>query len=184
MTALMRRSSSGIQLPLPILLTTTVAVALVYAAFCFVANATPTSSSPQASTPYRIVANKVDRSTYLGWRVYHSACYTCHGMDATGTSVAPDLVERVKTMSAKDFVGKVLTRYRITLGYDEVASDDNTAVRQAFIEQIMKYERGELIMPAWERDPNIKPHVLDLYAYLRARADGALGPGRPEQIER
>lgn len=86
-------------------------------------------------------------------------------------------------MSAKDFVAKVLARYRITRGYDAVASDDNTAVRQAFIEQIMKYEREALIMPAWERDPNIKPHVLDLYVYLQARADGALGPGRPEQIE-
>lgn len=61
-----------------------------------------------------------------------------------------------------------------------MASDDNTAVRHAFLEQIMKYVYGELIMSAWERDPDIKPHVLNLYAYPRARADGALGPGRPE----
>ena len=150
---------------------------------CLATSDTPGSSAQLHSTPYRIVDGKVDRSTYLGWRVYHSACYTCHGVDGTGTSVAPNLVERVKTMSARDFVGDVLTRYRITLGYDAVAADDNTAVRQAFLEQVMKYERGELIMPTWERDPNVKPHVLDLYAYLRARADGELGPGRPGQIK-
>jgi hypothetical protein len=37
-------------------------------------------------------------------------------------------------------------------------------------------------MPAWDGDPNVKPHVMDLYAYLRARADGVLGEGRPEPM--
>ncbi len=182
MTVKTRSSSSDFSMPLRILLAASVVVCF-YVPYCIATDSTPAARSSQASTPYRIVANKVDRSTYLGWRVYHSVCYTCHGLDATGTSVAPNLVERVKAMSAKDFAGKVLIRYRIIMGYDEVASDDTTAVRQAFLEQVMRYERGELIMPAWERDPNVKPHVLDLYAYLRARADGALGPGRPEQIE-
>ncbi len=182
MNAIRHRPSSQFNVPLRTLLAALAAVA-VYVPNCFATDATPASSANRASLPYRVVANKVDKSTYLGWRVYHSVCYSCHGVDATGTSVAPDLVERVRTMSAENFVDKVLTRYRITLGYDEVASDDNTAVRQAFLEQVMKYERGELIMPAWERDPNVKPHVLDLYGYLRARADGALGPGRPGQIE-
>ena len=35
-------------------------------------------------------------------------------------------------------------------------------------------------MPAWEADPKVNPHVLDLYAYLSARADGKLGPGEPK----
>jgi len=28
----------------------------------------------------------------------------------------------------------------------------------------------------------VPPHVLDLYAYLSARADGGLGPGKPGLI--
>ena len=146
------------------------------------AYAAPSLATEHNNEPYRVVDGKVDRATFLGWRVFHSACYTCHGVDATGTSVGPNLVEKVKDLSAADFATKVLTRYRITLGFDEAAADDNTALRQAFIEQVLKYERGELIMPAWQRDPNVRPHILDIYAYLRARSDGILGEGRPEQL--
>jgi len=33
-------------------------------------------------------------------------------------------------------------------------------------------------------DPSfVKPAIVDLYAYLRARADGALGAQRPEVIQ-
>jgi cytochrome c553 len=42
--------------------------------------------SPEAEQkPYRVVDGKVDESTYLGWRAFHSACHACHGVDATGT---------------------------------------------------------------------------------------------------
>lgn len=132
--------------------------------------------------PYRVVDGKVDESTFLGWRAYHSTCHGCHGVDATGTSVAPNLVVAVGSMTSRDFSTKVLTRYRIVIGFDDISGDDQTALRAAIMEQVMRRESGELMMPAWGDNPNIQPHVLDLYAYLRARADGALGPGRPEQI--
>jgi hypothetical protein len=132
--------------------------------------------------PYRVVDGNVDESTFLGWRVYHSNCHGCHGVDATGTSVAPDLVAAVGYMTSREFSTKVLTRYRLVIGFDDIAGDDQTALRAAFMEQVMRRQSGELIMPAWGDDPNIQPHVLDLYAYLRARADGALGTGRPEKI--
>ena len=32
-------------------------------------------------------------------------------------------------------------------------------------------------------DPNVSPYVDDIYAYLQARADGALGRGRPDRLE-
>jgi hypothetical protein len=38
-------------------------------------------------------------------------------------------------------------------------------------------------MPAWQDNPNIDPYLDDLWAYLKARADGALGPGRPVKQE-
>jgi len=131
--------------------------------------------------PYRIIDGKVDDATYRGWRAYHSACHTCHGVDAIGTSVAPSLVERVEDLSARQFTAKVLTSYRITLPSGEATSDDSTAVREAIIDEVLRRERGDLIMPAWEGESKVRTHVLDLYAYLRARADGALGPGRPQR---
>ena len=132
---------------------------------------------------YEVHEGKVDSGTYAGWRAFHSACHGCHGVDGTGTSVAPNLVERVRELSPRHFSTKVLTRYRITLGAGEVAADDDTTLREAFLEQVMRRERGELVMPAWSQDPNVSPHVLDIYGYLRARADGVLGPGRPGRLE-
>jgi mono/diheme cytochrome c family protein len=132
--------------------------------------------------PYRIVNGKVDEATFRGWLVYHSACHTCHGIDAIGTEVAPSLVERVKDLSAKQFTIKVITSYRIVFGSGEVRGDDKTAVRERFAEEALRRERGDLVMPAWEHNPDVQPHVLDLYAYLRARADGALAPGVPSRL--
>ena len=124
----------------------------------------------------------MDDATYRGWKAYHSACHTCHGVDAVGTSIAPSLVERVANLSARQFTVKVLTSYRITIPSLEATGDDPTAVREAIVDEVLRRERGELLMPAWESDTNVRPHVLDLYAYLRARADGALGPGRPQRM--
>jgi mono/diheme cytochrome c family protein len=132
--------------------------------------------------PYSIVDGKVDEATYRGWQIYHSACHTCHGVDATGTQIAPSLVERMRDLSAHDFTVKVLTSYRIVLDSGSARADDSTAVREAMVAEVLRHERGELAMPAWQGDPKVRPHLLDLYAYLKARADGALGPGEPRRV--
>jgi hypothetical protein len=137
------------------------------------------AQSPDAPPPYRIVNGKVDDATFRGWRAYHNTCHACHGVDAVGTAVAPSLVERVKQLSPKQFTIKVITSYRIVLGAEEARGD---ALRERFAEEVLRRERGELTMPAWEYDVRVRPHVLDLYAYLRARADGALGPGKPARL--
>lgn len=150
----------------------------------FIGAPTPAAEQQQEQTdrPYRIVDGKVDAATFRGWRAFHSACHTCHGLDAVGTDVAPSLVERVKTLSARDFTIKVLSSYRIVMPSSEVSGDEPTALRHQFIEEVLRRERGELVMPAWETDDSIRPHVLDMYAYLRARADGALRRGPPERM--
>ena len=139
------------------------------------------SAQEYDALPYSVENGAVDESTYLGWRIFHSTCHGCHGVDATGTSVAPDLTERVKKLSSRDFSIKVLSRYRITMSAEAAAGDDQTEMRAAFLEQVLRRERGEVLMPAWDQDLNVRPHVLDIYAYLRARADGALGQGRPQR---
>ena len=68
---------------------------------------------------------------------------------------------------------------------NEAKTEDRTAMREAMVEEVMRRERGargQIIMPAWEADPKVAPHVLDLFAYLSARADGKLGPGEPKLL--
>ncbi len=130
---------------------------------------------------YRVSGGRVDAGTYNGWRIFHTSCYGCHGVDAVGTDRAPNLLERVRTMSMRAFATKVLTSYRIVA--PDTRGDDPTSAREAMIEEVMRQQRGgpraRVVMPAWDDNPVVQPHVLDLYAYLSARADGALGPGRP-----
>ena len=146
----------------------------------------PLTAQPNAEPvpgDYRIVDGKVDAGTYAGWRLFHTTCYGCHGVDAVGTDVAPNLVERVKTLTPRAFATKVLTSYRIVLPANDAKTEDRTAMREAMVEEVMRRERGargQIVMPAWEADPKVNPHVLDLFAYLSARADGKLGPGEPK----
>ena len=133
---------------------------------------------------YRIVEGKLDKGAYAGWFTYHLSCFMCHGQDATGTDVAPDLRKSLKTMSQIQFANKVLVRYRI-FGIPE--GPPTPALRDSVRDEVSHQRRGPagtLTMPVWPDNPGMKPHVLDLYAYLKARSDNAIGPGRPATAER
>lgn len=116
-------------------------------------------------------------SVYTGWRVFQDRCAACHGADATGTSRAPDLLPVVRQMGVRRFVSVVLKRYDWNLpavrnGYDSAALD-------ALIDDILRRREGVLTMPAWQGEPRIEAHIVDVYAYLAARGEGTQGPGRP-----
>lgn len=116
-------------------------------------------------------------SVYTGWRVFQDRCAACHGPEATGSGQAPDLLERVRTMGARQFVSRVLNRY--DWGLATSAAGGESAAREALVEEIMQRRQGALSMPAWRGEPGVQAHIADLYAYLSARAEGAQGPGRP-----
>jgi cytochrome c2 len=113
-------------------------------------------------------------SVYVGWRVYNERCAACHGSDAIGPAKVPDLLDRVREMGSRRFVNLVLTRY----DWSASAADDD-ASRIALVEDILKRQEGAFAMPAWQGEPPVSAHILDLYAYLAARAEGTQGPGRP-----
>jgi hypothetical protein len=46
---------------------------------------------------------------------------------------------------------------------------------------VQRKEKYMLTMPAWQGEPVASAHIMDLYAYLSARAQGTQGPGRPAQ---
>jgi mono/diheme cytochrome c family protein len=131
-----------------------------------------------------VIDGRVDAGTYAGWKLFHTACYACHGVGGTGTDVAPDLVERIGNYTPRGFAAKVLSSYRIVPMPDGAAAD-REAEREALLELLMKRERqlqGRPLMPAWDADDEVAPHVLDLYAYLNARAAGVLESGKPRRL--
>jgi len=109
---------------------------------------------------YRIQADgTVDWYTYSGFRRYHSDCHTCHGPDGAGSAFAPALAESLKNMTYQQFTETVIQ------GRQNLANG-NTKV-----------------MPSFGTNTNVVCYLDDIYVYLRARADGALGRGRPEKRE-
>lgn len=122
--------------------------------------------------------SKPPGSVYVGWRVFQDRCASCHGAVATGTAGAPDLLPRVREMGPRRFVSLVLKRYDWNLPVAQASSEG--AAREALIEEIVqRKEKYMLTMPAWEGEPVVSAHIVDLYAYLSARAEGTQGPGRP-----
>lgn len=98
---------------------------------------------------------KVDWYTFSGFRRYNSSCIVCHGPDGAGSTYAPALVDSLKALSYSAFVNTVVNGKQ----------DVNTA--------------AEKVMPAFGTNPNVMCYLDDIFVYLRARSDGALGRGRP-----
>ena len=116
-------------------------------------------------------------SVYMGWRVFQDRCASCHGSAATGSPRAPDLLPRMRGMGAHRFVNVVLNRYDWHLPAEQVQRGG--AQREALVEQIVQRREAALGMPAWQGEPRVNAHIVDLYAYLSARAEGRQGPDRP-----
>lgn len=124
-------------------------------------------------------------SAAIGWRVFQERCAQCHGANATGGAGIPNLLPLVRDMGSREFVTVVLTRY--DKGYEwglpqgHAKANANAAVPPGVVDSILNRDQGQITMPAWQGEPVVTAHILDLYAYLSARAQGSQGTGRPEQ---
>jgi methanol metabolism-related c-type cytochrome len=117
----------------------------------------PAGAQDEEEKPYSITDGKVDQATYNGWRRYHASCHTCHGPDGLGSSYAPNLVDSLKVISYDEFAEVVINgRQNVSTGQQSV-------------------------MPAFGEVMDVATYLDDIYAYLEARADGALGRGRPQR---
>ncbi len=113
-------------------------------------------------------------SLYAGWRVFQDKCAVCHGAAATGGERAPDLLPPLREMGPRGFIERVLQRYDWGL-----PPPPSAAARQAQVDEVLQRRGGVLTMPAWQEEPVVSAHIVDLYAWLSARSEGRLGPGRP-----
>lgn len=94
-----------------------------------------------------------DWLSFNGNRRYHAECHVCHGPLGLGSSFAPALATSLKTMSYDDF------RDVVTNGRSVKQSDGSSNV-----------------MPSFGTNKNVMCFLDDFYVYLKARADGAMGP--------
>ena len=114
---------------------------------------------------------------YAGWRVYQGKCSSCHGVAATGGQQAPDLLPIVRSLNLQQFAAIVLKRYDLASGVSRKSQDKTTV--ETRIDEIMRGNEPPIEMPTWQGEPAVNAHILDLYTYLSARAEGRIGIGRP-----
>lgn len=95
----------------------------------------------------------VSQEVYDGWKQFNLNCARCHGEDVLGTTIAPHLIVSLKPN------GPISTK-------------------EAFL-QVVCAGRPEKGMPSWcslGMDPGT---IEKIYAYVKARSDGKMAPGRP-----
>lgn len=113
-------------------------------------------TTKDGSPTYNITPDgNVDWYTYSGFRRYHSDCHVCHGPEGLGSTYAPALAESLKTLTYEEFATVIAS------GRQKVGADQNS------------------VMPAFGTNRNVMCYLDDLYVYLKARSDGAMGRGRP-----
>jgi methanol metabolism-related c-type cytochrome len=110
---------------------------------------------PSPEQPYYFQDGKVDFGTYNGFRRYHADCHVCHGPAGLGSSYAPALMDSLKVMSYGDFVNAV------------VSGREGLDTR---------------VMPSFAKNVDVIKNIADIYAYLKARADGVIGATRPAKF--
>src|SRR5262245_4026986 len=61
------------------------------------------------SQPVQTTASATDvyKSVYNGWKWWHVYCYRCHGMNAVGSTLAPNLSDPNEKITLKDFLLRV-----------------------------------------------------------------------------
>jgi mxaJ protein len=109
-----------------------------------------------AAAAYTVQGSNVDATTYTGWLRYSAFCQECHGTGGVGSALAPDLTQALKSLNQRQF--------------------------ETIVSCGLKGNLGTGVMPAWGDNPNIRPYIENLWTYLSSRANGALGPGRPQKL--
>ena len=93
----------------------------------------------------------VSPQEYEGWKMFSVYCYRCHGVDAMGGGIAPNLRHSV--------------------------GPEGSVNHEVFIQTVTngRLDKG---MPTWKA--LLSPEQMeDLWQYINARASGRLAPGRP-----
>ena len=113
----------------------------------------PGAIAAHAAPPYKVVdGTKVDPQTLQGWRTWRAMACERCHGAAQEGALGPSLVNSLKTLTPDEFKNTVL-HGRVAKG-----------------------------MPNFDGSKQVVDNVDNLYAYLLGRSDGAIKPGRLEEI--
>ena len=122
------------------------------AALC-IAGAGAVANTQAAPPLYKVVdGNKVDTQTLKGWRTWRALACERCHGAAQEGMVGPSLVNSLKVLTPDEFKNTVL-HGRLPKG-----------------------------MPNFDGSKQVVDNIDNLYAYLKGRSDGAIKPGRLEEI--
>lgn len=101
--------------------------------------------------PYTVTnETQLDGETFRGFQIFRNWCARCHGTYGQGLA-APNLAVSLNQMTKADFI-RVLREEKVSA-------------------------HGS---PGWSANTQVMGHREQLYRYLKARADGAIGVLTPE----
>lgn len=104
---------------------------------------------------YHVIdGNKLDAASYNGFKLYRNWCARCHGTYGQGM-VGPNLADSLKSISQQEFTNTVENGKSGTIGS----------------------------MPAWKANTKVMDGMDNIYAYLKARSDGAIGQVKPKKAK-
>ncbi|PCH64878.1 MAG: cytochrome C [Gammaproteobacteria bacterium] len=98
--------------------------------------------------------NKLDAVSYGGFKLYRNWCARCHGTYGQGM-VGPNLANSLKNISKSQFFKTVANGKSGNIGS----------------------------MPPWKANVKVMKGRDSIYAYLKARADGAIGAVKPKKAK-
>jgi hypothetical protein len=114
---------------------------------------TETAAAPMRDPYHQPPKDTVSQEVYDGWKQYNLNCARCHGEDVLGTTIAPHLVMSLKP-------------------------DGPINTQEAFV-QVVCAGRPEKGMPSWCALGMEPAKINQIYAYVKGRSEGEIGPGRP-----
>ena len=105
-------------------------------------------------TPYKVAdGNKVDKVTLEGWRTWRALACERCHGARQEGMVGPSLIDSLKRLSKEEFKQSILKG------------------------------RPEKGMPNFDGSKMVTENIDGLYAYLKGRSDGAIQPGRLEELK-
>jgi mono/diheme cytochrome c family protein len=111
-------------------------------------------SYAQEQAYHVIDGNKLDAASYNGFKLYRNWCARCHGTYGQGM-VGPNLADSLKSISKQEFA-------------DTVANGKSGSIGS---------------MPGWKSNTKVMDGMDNIYAYLKARSDGAIGEIKPKKAK-
>lgn len=123
---------------------------MVAAALCVGAS---TASAQVTDQYHRAPKDTIDNASYQGWKQFELNCARCHGEYGVGSSFAPALVVSLK-------------------------EGGTIPTKELFIQTVCA-GRPDKGMPGWCALGLEMDKIQNMYSYLKLRADGKVGVGRP-----